>query len=439
MYTPRLVLAGLLLAGVSGCVHVAGQTSTEEEPAENEEAAIVVRTEPAELRRMTESVNGLGRCEALPSRVAVLTAAVEGRVVQLAAGPGETVKVGQEIVRLDPAVAQANLEEKKTARDAQAAALRLLESLPRPEEQDSAKLAIEQARLAVDKSKATVEHLRPLRQRSEVSEAVMFEAELALRQAELQLKTAQAQFQVLMLRPRPQAIDEAKSRIATAEAAVATAQAQLDLHTIRSPIEGVLDSLNCQLGQTLSVGTTIGEVVDAKQVHVVVWLSVPDAHAVHRGQTAQILLGGPKSGAGPAQPARATVRGEVIFVGGVADPQTGNLPVRIFVDNSGSTQAALTLGQVVSATIGVNEKNVLAVPAAAVHDLGEGPLVTVVRGGKTVLLHPLLGLKDNRWIEIAGTDLKPGEPVIVEGGYNLPEGKAVTIEPRATAGKDAPR
>jgi len=125
-----------------------------------------------------------------------------------------------------------------------------------------------------------------------------------------------------------------------------------------------------------------------------------------------------------------SIRGEVVFLGTVADSQTGNLPVRILADNA---EGKLTLGQTVSATIVVREKIVLAVPAAAVYDLGEGPLVMVLRDGKTVQLHPTPGLKDGGWVEVSGVDLKPGEPVVVEGGYNLPEGKAVKAEAAAEA------
>ena len=126
-------------------------------------------------------------------------------------------------------------------------------------------------------------------------------------------------------------------------------------------------------------------------------------------------------------------------IGKVADSQTGNLPVRILVENA---DGRLTLGQAVSATVVVHEKEVLAVPVEAVHDPGEGTVISVVRDGKTAVLHdPKLGLMDERWIEIGGTDLKCGEPVVVEGGYNLPEGTAVAVEKaeKATAGRQRKR
>jgi hypothetical protein len=39
-------------------------------------------------------------------------------------------------------------------------------------------------------------------------------------------------------------------------------------------------------------------------------------------------------------------------------------------------------------------------------------------------------------MEIAGTDLKEGEPVIVDGGYNLPEKTAVKIGAEKSEGEN---
>ena len=414
----------LLLAATIGCGRRAG-----DENAADARGGVAVRTEPAELRTIRETVTGLGRCAALPQHLALLTTAIDGRVVRLLAKPGDSVQPGQEIVRLDPLLAKTNLEEKRAARDAQAASLRLLESRPRTEEQSSAKLAIQQARLAVERSQSIVDHLMPLRARNEISDVAMREAQTALTQAELQLKTAEAQYQVLMLKPRPQAIDEGRLRVTVAETAVATAQTQLDLHTIRAPIGGVLDSLSCQLGQMLSLGASVGQVVDAQQLHVVVWLSLPDTRRVCPGQTARIAAEQVVNATGAI--AETAISGRVLSVGTIADPQTGNLSVRVLVDNA---SGRLAVGQVVTATVFVGQQRVLAVPAAAVYDLGDGPLVSTIRDGKTVLLRPALGLTGDGWIAVAGTELKAGEPVIVEGGYALPEETPVIVEKAGKVG-----
>jgi multidrug efflux pump subunit AcrA (membrane-fusion protein) len=407
----------LILACLSGCRRSSNAAETSDD---KKEPDVTVHATPAEIRSIADKVAGLGRCEAIPDRFAVLTAAVEGRVVHLLKQPGDNVQPGDAIVELDRTIADKNCQEKQAARDSQQASLDLLLTLPRAEEQNSAKLAIEQAEVAVEKARVSVEHLRPLRQRGEISETAMYDAESALRQATLQWKAAQAQYEVLMLRPRPQAIAEAKTHVDVAQAAVDTAKAQIELLTIRTPIAGVLNSLTCQIGQTLSVGTAVGEVVDSRQVIVVAWLSVPDAQRAAPGQAAQIC---PCDSAGGVA---CEVAGKVLGVGKVADPQTGNLPVRILVDNAAGK---LTLGQAVSAAVIVHEEKALAVPLEAVHDLGEGTAISVVRDGKTAILKdPKLGRKDEQWREVGGTDLKPGEPVVGRDGYNLPEGTPVAVK-----------
>ena len=411
-------LALVVLVCVLGCRH--GGLAAADKADEKHEPDVRVRVKSAERRTIAEKVIGLGRCEAISDRFAVLTAAAEGRVIRLLKHPGDPLQAGCSVVELDSTIAVKNLKEKEATRDSQQASLELLQSLPRLEEQNSAKLAIEQSQVAVEKARSNVDHLRPLRVRGEISETVLYDAESLLRQATLQWKTAQSQYEVLMLWPRPQAIAEAKTRIVVAQAAVDTAQAQVEQLTIRSPIAGVLNSLTCQLGQTLPVGTAVGEVVDSRRLNVVVWLSVADAQRVAEGQAAQIR---PCDAAGQSE---GEIAGKAKVIGKVADLQTGNLPVRILVDNA---DGKLTLGQAVMATIVVHQKEVLAVPLEAVHDAGEGMVVSVVRDGKTAALHdPQLGLKDEHWIEVGGTDLKPDEPVIVEGGYNLPEGTEVAIE-----------
>ncbi len=47
--------------------------------------------------------------------------------------------------------------------------------------------------------------------------------------------------------------------------------------------------------------------------------------------------------------------------------------------------------------------------------------------GRSRRLHPEVGQERDGWVAVSGTDLKAGEPVIVEGGYNLPEETPVKL------------
>jgi multidrug efflux pump subunit AcrA (membrane-fusion protein) len=422
------IFVGLLGVGLAGCRHEGPTAEAKEGHGEEAEAHVAVKTELARQGAVAETVEGLGRSGAIPTKLAMLTPAVEGHVHELLVKQGERVKKGQPIVELDKSVALADLAEKTATRDGLKASLALLKSIPRPEERRANELAIEQAKVALERAKKAAERLRPLLAQHEVSEQQVYEADLAVTTARLQQEAAEAQLRATLIGPRPEAVSEAEAKITVADGAVAFSKAHLDLHTIRSPIDGVLDSLTCHPGQTIAIGTPIGEVVDTGQLFVSVYLPAQAAQAVRVGQRARVKIADsqPQS----AQSATASeMEGKVDFVGHIADLQTGNLQVLILVDNPAGT---LAIGETLRVTISLAERpGVLQVPAAAILDLGEGPILTVVRDGKTVVLHPEVGKAGKGWVAIAGADLKDGEPVVVEGGYNLPEGTAVQT------GKDA--
>jgi RND family efflux transporter MFP subunit len=448
----------LALAALAGCNGAGEKKAEAEQHADGEgdgEAHVTVKVVPARKGAVVATVEGLGRCEALPEKLATLTPAVEGHVHDLLVRQGEMVKKGQPIVELDKAVAEADLAEKSATRDGLKASLALLKSLPRAEERRANELAVDQGKVAVALAKANLDHLRPLRERREIPEQQLFAAEKAVDQARIQQETAEAQLKVMLIGPRPEAVAEAEGKIKTADAAVAFSKAHLDYHTIRSPIDGVLDSLTCHPGQTIAIGANIGEVVDTSQVDATVWLPPRSALAVHVGQTATIESADPRAPRADEaeegkdeekgkddkekddkddkgheekghEASEAGLTGKVTFVGRVADPQTGNLPIRILVENR---EGKLTVGQSVRVRITVSERPAaLQVPAVAVYELEEGPVLNVVRGGKAVALHPELGVVSDGWVEVLKTDLKAGEPVIVEGGYNLPPDTPVKVE-----------
>jgi membrane fusion protein (multidrug efflux system) len=254
-----------------------------------------------------------------------------------------------------------------------------------------------------------------------------------LKQAQVQQQTAEAQLKLMMTGPRPEAVAEAQTKIAMAEQAVASSRATLALHTLCAPIAGVVESLNCHPGQTLTIGTAVGEVIDIRQIFVTVYFPARATGLLQPGMVARVDL---SEGGQPALESTATLSesavkdvpgGKVTFIGSAADPQTGNYPVRILMENNGTR---LRLGQVVKAAIVLKkEEPQIAVPEAAIFDQGEGPLLAVVRDKKIKLLHPELGPSDGGNVAVAKTDLKEGEPVVVEGAYGVPDDTQATILP----------
>ncbi len=344
-----------------------------------ERSEITVGMALAGLRPISETVDGLGTCESPVNKCALLCAVIDGRVREILVNHGDRVRAGQAVIQLDSKLAEMDLQRK----------LSQLEGL----------------------------------------------------------NSFRRQPQRL---PRLEAGEEADAALQAAETAVALARTRLELHTIRSPIDGVIDRIDCKLGQTLAinagpivaVGLPVGEVVDARQLEVVLSLPALDAARVRTGQAATVTLCEvPRVRKWklrkhePAEPAAPAASGKVIFVGQVVDPQTGNLPARILIDNP---EGRFALGATVAAAITVREKGqALVVPAGAIDEGGDYPRLRVVRNRMSFVLWPRLGLKNKAWVEVEGTNLQPGEPIIAEGGYNLPDGTRVRAESVANLAQDS--
>ena len=65
-------------------------------------------------------------------------------------------------------------------------------------------------------------------------------------------------------------------------------------------------------------------------------------------------------------------------------------------------------------------------------------MLLVVREGKVAQLAPTATTLHGAWTAVSGTDLEPGEPVVVEGGFNLPDETPVRTLPLNAPAENAP-
>ncbi len=173
---------------------------------------------------------------------------------------------------------------------------------------------------------------------------------------------------------------------------------------LAAPIAGIFTSRRVSVGQALSVGDAIGEIIDTGHLRVVAKLFPPEGVALD-GRNTSVLIGEEQSVPGTVQhvlPQTSSTGETIVWIGGPEIDQR------------------LRLGQTVSGDVVVEtNRSALAVPQSAiVFDSREQPLVFVRTGDTYKPLSVRLGLTEDGWVEVR-SGLEQNQAVVTRGAYEL--------------------
>ena len=192
----RISLILLLGAAVAWTVPTTGCRKTASD--ENTPSPLVpVQVRRAEVATLHPTLELTGTVVAIPERSASVSSRAGGWVENVLITEGDTVEANQELIRLDPRIAQINVEKARSALMESEAVLARLRHGPLPEE-------IEVARSETDKAKAQVKALRgqfdaakSLHDKEEISDVQYDKLASDLQAAEAALSAAEANQKLL--------------------------------------------------------------------------------------------------------------------------------------------------------------------------------------------------------------------------------------------------
>lgn len=264
---------------------------------------------------------------------------VGGRVVEVDVAAGTVVHPGSVIVRLDPSMLQAQLDEALAQERAAEFALDALErgTLPSQVElargssrasraaylqtvsgsqsrRDAAAAAVASAAAAEDLAQRDYDRTRSLAATGDVPRQSLDSATANLAQTRAALAQAQAQQQELLIADlpnetaashasaaanrasylatasgaRPAQIAQARAELRNAQAAIAYARARLREATIRSTAGGVISSFNLHPGDMLAENQTAAIIDTFANPYVYIYASQSDLQAIHKAKTIEV-------------------------------------------------------------------------------------------------------------------------------------------------------
>lgn len=272
----------------------------------------------------------------------------------------------------------------------------------------------------------------PYEARVQQAEAELDRARAQLREMQRQWKRASQLYEKKAVsesrRDQAQsAVEIAKADVANAEAVLRTARIDLGYTEVRAPISGVTGLRAVSNGNLVTAGTLLTTIRQLDPMHVL--FSMPETDAIALGR--QLNSAGEASAS--AQHLAVQVRladgsvyerqGVVDFTAAFVDPQTGTVQARAVFPNP---QGVLLPGQFLRISVqGLQLSNAIVIPAKAVAEGPEGPVVYVLNEQNIARPQPVaLGLSVAQ-DQVIEQGLQAGERVVVDGIAKVRPGEPV--------------
>lgn len=301
------------------------------------------------------------------NRLAHLSARVSGRIVAVYANLGDRVKSGDRLLLLDsPAVGEAQLEYRKTR-----TAMRVTEK------------ALERARALFD--------------RGAIGAGEYQRREADFENAKADLHEAEEKLHLLgMTEPEIERLGTKQFR-----------HAEVAQVFLRAPFSGEVVERNATVGEVVDRNEMLFAVADLSTVWVRADFPEQQAGRLQAGLDVEVrVIAYPDD----------VFRGAVSYVGAMVDPTTRTVMARSEIPNPDRRLRPEMYAEV---TLLTPERSVLAVPQAAVQQVGSRTMVFVVRGPSRFELREVkIGESSKAYVHVK-SGVGAGDEVVTQGSYAL--------------------
>jgi membrane fusion protein (multidrug efflux system) len=347
-----VLAAGLFMALTSG------QTQAD---ASNATKPVAVEVAPATQTDLTEFVSAVGTITAMKD--VMVSSETAGRVTAVPVRVGDYVRRGQTLVQVDDELRAIAVEQ--------------------------AKAQLQAAETNHRKAKKDYERSEKLAQSGDV-------ADVELEGYRLAYHSSEAQY-------------------AAASAALKLAQRQYDDTKIKAPIAGVVALRKVEVGEMVSNGREVANIVDISSVKVKLSIPEEDIGKIRLRQPATLHV--------DARPGE-TIHGSVYTVGSKTETSTGHsYPVEVIVQ--GKDVAQLKVGMFARTEIHARSaKGAVSIARESIVNSDSDPAVFVVEKGIARLRPVTLGIRAGDRYQIVN-GLQAGELVVSFGQKSLKDGTAV--------------
>jgi multidrug efflux pump subunit AcrA (membrane-fusion protein) len=421
MIIPRKLMARILLAtAVAWCVLGTGCKKDDKEEA----PVVSVQAATAEKGEISRTVSA--EAVIFPIDQSAITSKINAPVKRFLVTRGQKVQKGQLLAELENRDLSAAAMDSRGALDQAEATYETSVGATLPEDIQKAELDVQTAQQGLDAQQKLYASREDLFKQGALPRKDLDQAAVALAQARSQYNIAKKHLESLNAIGKQQTLKAAGGQLASAKGKLAGAEAQLGYAEIRSPIDGYITDRPLYPGEMATTTAPLLTVMDLSQVRAIAHIPQADALLLRKGNKAIVTAAG----------LDAKIAGIVALVSPALDPNSTTVEIWVQAPNRDlqlrpgmTAQLSITVQTVADAVV---------VPASALLNAsGDGAQVMVVDSQNVAQSRDVkMGIQNGEEVQIV-SGLKPGEQVVSQGAYGLPDKTKVKVEkPNAAKGED---
>jgi multidrug efflux pump subunit AcrA (membrane-fusion protein) len=409
----------LLSMGVAGCILATGCSKD----AVEEQGAVTVQAVAAQKGEISRVVSA--EAVIFPIAQSAITPKINAPVKRFLITRGQKVRQGQLLAELENRDLSAAAMDSRGAYDQAQAAYDTSVGATFPEDIQKAELDAQTAKEALDAQQKLYSSREDLFKQGALPRKDLDQAGVALAQARSQYNIAKKHLDSLNAIGKQQALKSAGGQLASAKGKLMGAEAQLSYSEVRSPIDGYITDRPLYPGEMASTTTPLLTVMDLSQIIAKAHVPQGDAILLRKGDKASITLAGLDK----------KIPGTVALVSPALDPNSTTVEIWVQAANRD-----LQLRPGMTAQLSIIAQTVpdaLVVPASAlINASGDGAQVMVIDSKSMVQSRDVkTGIQDGDEVQIL-SGLKPGEQVVSQGAYGLPNATKVKVEKPSAANSE---
>jgi cobalt-zinc-cadmium efflux system membrane fusion protein len=377
---------------------------------------VAVKVAKAEAKDMTVTVTAPATI--FPREQANVTSRMTAPIQSVKVHKGEVVQSGQSLATLDHSDLDAQrVDAQAQLADAQAA-LEKVQQGTIPADLDQKRGAIQLAEAAQNQAQQNANRREQLFKDGAIPQRDLLQAQTDLAQAKTTLDVARRALQFAETQTNDRDIRSARARVDSARAKVALSETQLQFTEIRAPFSGTISDQFVFGGDLADTTRPLFQIMDLAVVNARAQVPEDEARAVHQGQNCTFA---------PVDTSLGNFSGTVTVINQAVDAQRRTVEVWCQIDNANRRLNGNVFGEVRVAVRQIS--NAVVVPTSAV-EIQEGQTMgTVLVVDEKNIAHRVAvepGEKSGGMVQVK-SGVKPGDIVVTEGGYALPDGTQVEV------------